>query len=66
MRVIVLNDEDSGVRNLFKDFVPKEFESLMEEGKSFMIGAVEADPEGLRLLVPGDHGGALSGRPADG
>lgn len=47
MRVIVLNDEDSGVRNLFKDFVPKEFESLMEEGKSFMIGAVEADPEGL-------------------
>ena len=47
MRVLVLNDLEEEVRNRFRDFVPKEFEGLMEEGCSFMIGAVEPEPDGM-------------------
>ncbi len=44
MNIVVLNDLQVEIRNLFKKFVPREFRTLMEEGSSFMIGAVEPDP----------------------
>ncbi|MBR4581821.1 MAG: hypothetical protein IKO32_11375 [Lachnospiraceae bacterium] len=47
MNIVVLNDLQAEIRNLFRDFVPIEFRPLMEEGRSFMIGAVQPDPEGL-------------------
>ena len=47
MRVIVLNDVDEEVRNQFRGFVPREFEGMLADGCSFMIGAVEADKNGL-------------------
>ena len=47
MRVLVLNDADEEIRNQFRRFVPKEFEGLLADGCSFMIGAVEADKDGL-------------------
>jgi len=47
MNILVLNDLHEEVRKIFTGFVPIEFRELMEEGRSFMIGAVKADPDGL-------------------
>ena len=47
MNILILNNLQEEIRNLFTKFVPREFRPLMEDGRSFMIGAVEADPEGL-------------------
>ena len=47
MNIVILNNLQEEIRNLFTKFVPREFRPLMEDGRSFMIGAVEADPKGL-------------------
>lgn len=41
MRVILLNEVKKEVKNLFMDFVPTNYESYLEEGQAFVLGAAE-------------------------
>ena len=46
MDIILLNECDNDVKNLFVRFVPKDYLGLMEDDSSILLGAIDTDEDG--------------------